>query len=39
MRTPVQAFEHAMLVNRVAIRFATEFPTDAALMESGVPRT
>jgi len=31
MRTPVQAFEHAILVKRVATRFATEFPTENAL--------
>ena len=35
----VKAFEDAILAGRVATRFATEFPTDEALMESGVPRT
>jgi len=31
MRTPVTAFEHALLVKRVATRFATEFDTPEAL--------
>jgi len=33
MSNPVQAFEHALLVNRVATRFATEFPTEHALKQ------
>ena len=33
MTNPVTAFEHALLVKRVAARFAMEFPTDDALKE------
>jgi len=31
MKTACTEFEHALLVNRVASRYATEFPTEEAL--------